>query len=140
MKKVGPLTHVIVSAALLLFLGACTSRARPTPVLVIPAEPVEVPAQTPIFVVPAEPLVEPTPEPVLVQPADSPLLPFPPTPTSTAPQVIFVTATPQIIVVLPETGADLASQRAASLPLGPAAMVILGASLVAFGLLNRRHE
>jgi hypothetical protein len=138
MKKSRFFFYMLVSSfVLLLTLAGCVRRAvDPTPEVFIPLDPpiVEV---DPLFEIPATPTLAP---PSLVQqdPTPTPLVIVidPPTPT---PIVIVVTATPQFVVILPETGADLAPATTSASRIWPITLILIGLSLTVFGLLNRRR-
>jgi hypothetical protein len=144
MKKYIKLAVFILIVPVLL-LNACAVREpTPVPLVEIPVDPPPLPVPELIQVTPpstTDPMLafQPTQTPIVIvaQPTQPPpiFMVVEPTPT---PIVIVVTATPNYVVILPETGADLSARQA--FPFGPAAMILFGAVLVAFGLLNRRRR
>lgn len=129
MKKKKVLQFFLISFLAMFILSACGgTTVDGTPVIVIPPTPTfemfPFPQPTPTFTQQVIVVVQPTPIPTNTQP------------------VQFVTATPvtpTVVVILPETGADLTAEPVSISWFWPASLVVIGLSLVAFGLLRWRR-
>jgi hypothetical protein len=100
--------------------------STPDPILFPPA-----PTPTPLVLVVEPP--EPQPQVVIVeQPVPTPVVIVvePPTPT---PFIFYVTATPNTVVLLPQTGADLTARPAAADFFLPVALIGLGLAVTLAG-------
>jgi hypothetical protein len=155
MRKYNYFIKVLLAAFLLPAAAGCgLFRAEETPVIVVLATPTpEVglvgPPQVEVEILPElfGGFATPTPDTAAAPPV---FIVVPPTPTYT-PWVIIVTATPEppapvlptatpdVGVVLPVTGADLSAQPSPAIPFWSFGLIFAGILLVAFGIFRQRR-